>query len=60
MTREQRNRKIIEAIDVYTERALVSQQAARAVLIKDGIYTAEGKLRAEFGGEAPKKGGAVG
>lgn len=54
MTSEQRNKKIIAGIEARTKRALLSAQSARAMLIKEGIYTAEGKLSAEFGGEFNK------
>lgn len=55
VTRAERNRKIIEAMEAETALALVSRKAARDLLIKDGIYTKKGKLRAEFGGEGSKK-----
>jgi hypothetical protein len=59
MTRAERNRKIIEAMEAETTRALVSRQAARELLIKDGIYTKKGELRVEFGGERAKKKSSV-
>lgn len=55
MTRAERNRLIIEAIEAETELALASRKAARDLLIRDGIYTKKGKLRVEFGGEPSKK-----
>lgn len=55
MTHEERNREIIKAIKEVTERINVSKKAARDFLIKGGIYTKKGKLRAEFGGEPSKK-----
>lgn len=55
MTRAERNRKIIEAMEAETALALTSRKAARDLLIRDGIYTKDGKLRAEFGGEPSKK-----
>lgn len=55
MTRAERNRMIIEAIEAETALAMVSRKAARDLLIKDGIYTKKGKLRVEFGGERSKK-----
>jgi hypothetical protein len=57
MTHAQRNQKILAAIAQETARALSSKEAARETLIKEGIYTAKGKLRAEFGGG--KKGSAA-
>lgn len=54
MTHAQRNKKILDAIATETARALSSQKVARATLIKEGIYTKRGKLRAEFGGEKSK------
>ena len=55
MTREQRNRKILDAIEAETTRALATKKTAREILIKEGIYTVSGKLRAEFGGKNVKK-----
>ncbi len=55
MTHAQRNKKILDAIAAETTRALSSQKAARETLIKEGIYTKRGKLRAEFGGEQTKE-----
>lgn len=54
MTHAQRNQKILEAIAKETARAVASKKVARATLISEGIYTAKGKLRAEFGGETKK------
>lgn len=54
MTHEQRNRKILDAIAQETARAVMSKKAARETLIKEGIYTSKGKLRAEYGGESKK------
>ena len=55
MTHAQRNQKILKAIEAKTARALTSKKTAREALVKEGIYTAKGKLRAEFGGKAGKK-----
>ena len=54
MTHAQRNRKILDAIAEETQRALASKKVARDTLIKEGIYTAKGRLRVEFGGEGKK------
>jgi hypothetical protein len=54
MTHAQRNQKILDAIAKETARALASQKTARETLIEEGIYTAKGKLRAEYGGERKK------
>jgi hypothetical protein len=54
MTHEQRNQKILRAIDEATKRALSSKKAARETLIKEGIYTTKGQLRVEFGGPGKK------
>lgn len=50
MDRAQRNEKILKTIAERTKQALTSKRAAREMLIKEGIYTKKGKLRAEFGG----------
>lgn len=55
MTHAQRNQKILEAIALTTERALVSKMQARKTLIDEGIYTSKGELRAEFGGTTKKE-----
>lgn len=55
MTHQQRNQKILEAIAEQTERAVVSKKVARETLIKEGIYTAKGKLRVEFGGDSKRE-----
>lgn len=55
MTNDQRNKKILKAIEEETTRALASKKTARESLIKDGIYTLKGKLRVEFGGKSDKK-----
>lgn len=57
MTHAQRNQKILAAIAEQTERAVSSKKTARETLIGEGIYTAKGQLRAEFGGG--KKGRAA-
>ncbi len=54
MTQEQRNSAIKKLIRDYTAKNTKSPQAARAALIKEGIYTQEGKLMPEFGGPARK------
>lgn len=55
MTKAQRNKKILKAIEAETKRGLSSRKAARDTLIKEGIYTAKGRLRVEFGGSSSKK-----
>ena len=54
MTTAQRNEKILKGIAEQTARALTSKTTARNMLIKEGIYTKQGKLRAEFGGGKTK------
>ncbi|MBY0306219.1 MAG: hypothetical protein K2W86_13860 [Sphingomonas sp.] len=55
MTHKQRNQKILEAIAEETERAVASKKIARETLIREGIYTAKGKLRVEFGGHSKRQ-----
>lgn len=50
MTLEQRNAQILKALAEQTKQNTVSKEAARAALIKGGVYTAKGNLKAEFGG----------
>lgn len=54
MTLEQRNAAILKALNEQTKRNTKTPEAARAVLIKEGIYTAKGNLRAKFGGRKAK------
>lgn len=54
MTREKRNALILELIKDQTARAMESKETARAFLIKEGIYDADGRLRPEYGGR-PRK-----
>lgn len=42
-------------IERHTRQAVVTKETARESLIKEGIYTAEGKLAPEFGGEERAK-----
>ena len=48
----ERNKKILDLIDEYTKCATASQKTARETLIREGIYTKSGQLRAEYGGPA--------
>jgi hypothetical protein len=55
MTQTQRNAEIIKILAAHTKKNTVSKAVARASLIAEGIYTKDGKLRPEFGGEPKKK-----
>jgi len=55
MTQAQRNAAIKQLIKDYTRKNTKTPEAARAALIKEGIYTRDGKLMPEFGGPKPKK-----
>ncbi len=50
MTQQQRNKRILKILDAKTVRGLASRQAAREILISEGIYTRKGKLKVSFGG----------
>jgi hypothetical protein len=54
MTDEQRHIAIQSLIQEHTAENTVSKDAAREMLIKEGIYTKTGKLRREFGGASKK------
>ncbi|MEP9359334.1 hypothetical protein [Sphingomonas sp. KR3-1] len=54
MTHAQRNAEILRLLEEQTNRGLKSKAAARATLIREGIYTEKGKLSAEFGGKRKK------
>jgi hypothetical protein len=55
VTREQRNEKILKAIEEATAKGTVSKKKARETLVSEGIYTAKGKLKREFGGERSRR-----
>ena len=58
MSKTERNKLILAKIKETTERGLKSQDAARRILIAEGIYTEKGNLRKEFGGRgAPRRAG---
>lgn len=59
MTIEQRNEAILKALESQTREKTRSKAAARAALIKGGIYTAKGNLKAEFGGRNWKAKAAI-
>lgn len=48
--REQRYSAIKQLIREYTKEHTKSPEAARAALIREGIYTPDGQLMPEFGG----------
>ncbi|HEX8485405.1 hypothetical protein [Sphingomonas sp.] len=50
MTHSQRNAAILDLIEEYTKRNTRSPEQARAALIAEGLYEANGDLRAELGG----------
>jgi hypothetical protein len=54
MTKAQQIQKVLEAIKTQTKRAAKSKATARDFLIREGIYTADGALREEFGGSKKK------
>lgn len=54
MTDEQRRRAIKQLIKKHTAASTVSKKAARAALIKEGIYTKSGNLRPWYGGKGKK------
>lgn len=54
MTDAQRRSAIIGLIERHTTANTTSKRTARAALIGEGLYTADGRLRPEFGGEAKK------
>lgn len=53
MTQAQRD-AIREALDRWTEQATANRAAAREHLIRDGFYTADGRLTAPYGGETDR------
>jgi hypothetical protein len=55
VTEAQRHAAIIALIDEHTRKNTVSKAAARADLIRSGIYTQKGQLRVEFGGPGSKR-----
>lgn len=49
MTEAQRS-ALMQLIEDYTRANTATPEAARAALIREGIYTADGELMPEFGG----------
>lgn len=58
MNNAARNQKILDAIARHTRIGTATKQAAREMLIDEGIYTKKGKLKVEFGGEGKDKAAA--
>lgn len=56
MTKTDRHRAILALIERYTAVNTVSPEAARSALIREGIYTKKGTLRAEYGGKPTARG----
>jgi hypothetical protein len=54
MTTQVQRNKIRDALLKDKEKSTASRQAARASLVRDGIYLANGKLSSKF--QVPKKG----
>jgi hypothetical protein len=50
MTQTERMSAIKQLIRDYTKEHTRSPEAARAALIREGIYTEDGELKPEFGG----------
>lgn len=50
MTLAQRNAVLLKVLAEQTKAMTASPEVARNALIKEGIYTAKGNLRAKFGG----------
>lgn len=55
VTDAERNHAISGLIRDYTAKITRSPETARKALIKEGIYTPKGNLKAEFGGRGAKK-----
>lgn len=55
MTQTQRNEAIAKLLQRRTVEVTASREIARKTLIREGIYTSDGKLSAEYGGAKRKK-----
>jgi hypothetical protein len=55
MTKSEQVQKVLQALKAQTKLAARSKATAREFLIKEGIYTADGKLSPEFGGAKKKR-----
>lgn len=51
MTNDQRREAIKQMITDYTKANTQTKEQARAVLVKEGVYDAKGRLTPEFGGK---------
>jgi len=54
MTETQRRAEIGKLLAKHAKESTVSREVARQTLIREGIYTRKGELRAEFGGPGNK------
>ena len=55
MTEAERTTRFMEMAARHTAKHTVSKKAARDLLIREGIYTKDGKLAPEYGGKVSKK-----
>lgn len=55
MTHAERNQGIREALDKFSAKNRVSPSAGRQALIETGIYTTDGEVSVEYGGEPKSK-----
>lgn len=55
MTHAQRNAGIVDLMKAYTLKHTASREIARASLIAEGIYTADGALAPEYGGPSKER-----
>jgi hypothetical protein len=53
MTKSEQAARVRAAIERYTKKNTKTQKAAREALIREGIFTSEGKLSPRYGG--PRK-----
>lgn len=58
MTKHERNSIIMAQLEQTTKVGLKSKASARSILVKEGIYTAKGNLKAEFGGRGRRSNAA--
>lgn len=52
---KERNAKILAAMERRTKAALATKESSAALLIAEGIYTADGRLAPEFGGDRSRE-----
>lgn len=55
MLNDETRAEIRRLLSEHTAKSTASPEAARAALVRRGVYTADGRLTAEYGGDGPSR-----